>query len=646
MNKLILIVTVLMFWASPVLAQQVVGSKAAETTEFTGFGVPFEGKLSLGYRNITNTGSTNAAEYDYLKSGPIGSLDMEWDPLPHRLVFESTYLNGKDYFGELDYAYKDIVVVSGYARDLFHNLPHLRFGADDPTTPSPSFTDLNPNDLYGISNQFRRAFLRLKMPDFPFHVYADVRTVDREGMIQQRYLRELSGGDALVSKSRDIDWNTKEIRVGANSHLGPIEVDYSHTNKKFEAIEEKVLTDTYTAGLNSFTVPHNATPNLESSWDTLKVHTAYSGKVVLSGTYTNGDKKNKDSDASAKFKNTAGDFTFMPITSTLFTLKYRHYDQDLTNPAAAINITAAGATPVAVRDSISSTRDVVTAALRYRITDRLTMRGEYGTDTTDRTRGLLGSTLPPPPADNPAFWEVPLSTTKSTAKLGVTYRIMNKMTFRADYTSVSVVNPAYATDPDKASTSRASLSWMPLKWFNTLLSYSVVDETRDNLGAPLGGGSREAQHDQGLASMTFIVGKRSSITASFTHYQNKVDQTVSENVGAALFALDGGVPYNDVSNAGSLSATIAPMNGINITASGSKSYSRGSFQLSGPNTAGIAQLSDLKVIDSVYAAGIETQHTRNIGSEIRYQYRHYDDQIDNAQDGRVKTVLGTLSLKW
>ena len=248
---------------------------------------------------------------------------------------------------------------------------------------------------------------------------------------------------------------------------------------------------------------------------------------MLSGTYSNGDKKNKDSATSEKFTNTAGDLTFMPITSTLFALKYRHYDQDMTSPVTVSNITAAGATPVSVRDSISSSRDVVTGSLRYRATDRLTVKGEYGTDTTDRTRGLAGSTLPPPPADAPASWLVPASTTKSTAKLGVTYYIMKKMTFRADYTAVSVDNPAYATDPDKSSTSRASLTWMPLTWFNTLLSYSIVDEKRDQLGAPLGGGSRDAKHDQGLASMTFLVGKRSSITASFSHYQNKVDQTVS-----------------------------------------------------------------------------------------------------------------------
>jgi len=641
MNKLIVIMTVLMFWASPVVAQQAAGSKAAETTELTGPGVPFEGKLSLGYRSITDRGSTAAGEYEYLKSGPIGGLDMEWDPLPHRFVLESTFLNTHDYFGELDYAYKDVVLLSGYMRDTFHNLNHYRFGADDPLTLSPSFTDLNPDDLYGISNQFRRAFLRLKAPDFPFHVYAEVRTVDREGTIQQRYLRELSGGLAKVSKTRVIDWNTEELRVGANSHLGPVELDYSHTEKRFEAIEEKVLSDTYNAGQpTEFAVPHNAVPDLESSWDTLKLHTTYSGKVVLAGTYSSGDRKNKDSTATAKFTNTAGDLTFMPVTSTLFVLKYRHYDLDLTNPATADNFTSAIATPVSVRDSLSSSRDVVTGSLRYRVTDSLTVKGEYGTDTTDRTRGLAGS---------PDYWLVPLSTTKSTAKLGVTYRIAKKMTFRASYTAVSVDNPAYATDPAKSGAVRGSLSWMPLNWFNMLLSYGkdfVFATKHDPLGAPLAGGSHDAAHDQALASMTFLVGKRSSITASFAHYQNQVTQSVTQVGGTGAFALDNGVPYNDVANMGSLSATVAPASGVNITASGSKCSSRGNFRLAGANTAGIAELSDLKVIDSVYAAGIEMQHTRNLGSEIRYQYRNYDDQVDNSQDGRVKTVLGTLSLKW
>jgi hypothetical protein len=653
MKKTILIIAFLMLWASPVVAQQAAGTRTAETKGMEGLEA-FEGRVSLGYRSIQQDGNTLAGEYEYLKSSAIGALDFEWDPLPHRFVFESYYLNSKDYFAETDYAFKDIVLFNWYTRGLFHNLNHYSFGPDDLTTPSPSFTDLNPSALYSVENQLRKGFIRLKTPDFPFHLYADMRTVDREGTIQQRFMRGFTGGLDKVSQSRHIDWNTQEVRVGANSHLGPIEVDYSHLEKKFESLDNKVLYDTY-AIPGSNPVPHNLTPNLESSSDTVKIHTMYSGRVVAGGTYTSGDKKNKDSGARAQYSNAGGDLTLLPVTSVMFVLKYRHYDLDVTNPDTVNNVIPTIPVPVNVnvRDSISSSRDVVSGTVRYRATDRLTLKGEYVTDTTDRTRGTLGTTLvisTTPPVNGPAFWAVPESTTKGTAKIGLAYRVMNKLTFRADYSYMTVDNPAYDIDPNKSQSARASLTWSPATRINTLLSYSAVREKRDELDAPLAGGSRDAKRDQGLASVTFVIGSRSSITASYAYFQNKVDQTVTYQDGVGPFSLESGVPYADIAHVGSLALTYAPIDRMNLTASGSRSYSRGNFTLAGTgsvtNVGGIPELSNMKVIDNVYAAGIEMELGRNVGSEIRYQYRQYDDQLDNAQDGTVKTLLATLSMKW
>jgi Putative outer membrane beta-barrel porin, MtrB/PioB len=648
MKKTILIIAFLMLWASLAVAQQAAGTNTAET-QVTGGLESFEGKFSLGYRSINQSGNTIAGEYEYLKSSAIGALDLEWDPLPHRFVLESYYLNNKDYFAEADYAFKDIVVINGYTRGLFHNLNHYILGPDDPTTPSPSFTDRDPGALYSVENQLRRAFIRFKTPDFPFHLYADVWTIDREGTIQQRFLRGFSGGLDIVSQSRNIDWNTQEIRVGANSHLGPIEVDYSHMEKKFEALTDKVLFDT-TAIPGSSPVPHNLTPNLESSSDTVKIHTTYSGRMVAAGTYTSGDKKNEDSGAKVQYWNAGGDLTYLPITSVMFVFKYRHYDLDVTNPNTVISVTPTALVTVNVRDSIASSRDVLSGTLRYRATDRLTLKGEYVADTTDRTRGTLGANLPAPPSNAPAFWNVPENTTKGTAKIGLAYRVMNKLNFRADYSYMNVDNPAYDTDPNKSQSARASLTWLPTTWINTLLSYSTVHEKRDELDAPLAGGSRDATRDQGLASATFVIGSRSSITASYAYFRNKVDQTVTFQDGVGAFSLESGVPYADIAHVGSLALTYAPIDRMNLTASASRSYSRGNFTLAGTgsvtNVGGIPELSSIKVVDDVYAAGIEMQLSRNVSSEIQYQYRNYDDQLDNSQDGKVHTLLATLSMKW
>ena len=594
----------------------------------------FEGRIGLGYRGITQNGNPIAGEYDFIKSSVTGALDFEYDPLPHRFVLESYYLNSKDYFGEMDYAYRDVVLFNGYTRNMFHNLNHYSFGPT-PTTPGVTFTDKDPAARYGIENQLSRAVIRFKIPHFPFHLFAEVLTIDRQGTIQQRFLREFTGNLDKVSESRDIDWNTQQVRVGANSHLGPVEVDYSHMEKKFESLTNKELFDVYPP--SATLVPHNLTPDLRSSSDTVKLHSSYSGRLVLAGTYSGGDKKNEDSGAKVNYWNSAGDITFMPVTSVILAVKYRHYNIDTTNPNTVINVTPGVPITESVRDSISSSRDVVTGTIRYRATDRLALTGEYVADSIDRTNVV-------------DLWDVPEKTTKGTAKLGLTYRVMNKVTLRADYRQTKTDNPAYDTDPDKSQTAMASITWTPTPRFNTLLSYSAVRETRDLLGAPLGGGTRDAARDQGLASFTVLVGNRSSVTLSYAYFKYKVDQTVTLQDGTGAFALEAGVPYADVSHVGSLVLAVAPVDGVYLTASGSRSYSRGNFIIEDAgtvtNTSGIAELSDMKVIDSTYAAGIETQHSKYVSSEIRYQYRRYDDQIDNAQDGTVKTILATLSMKW
>ena len=72
----------------------------------------------------------------------------------HRFVLESYRLNDEDYFGEVDYSYRDVVLMNAYTRGLFHNLNHYRFGPDDPATASPSFTDLTrPAFMVSITSE-------------------------------------------------------------------------------------------------------------------------------------------------------------------------------------------------------------------------------------------------------------------------------------------------------------------------------------------------------------------------------------------------------------------------------------------------------------------------------------------------------------
>ncbi len=46
---------------------------------------------------------------------------------------------------------------------------------------------------------------------------------------------------------RDIDWQTGTYELGANSHLGHAEAEYSHIEKRFDAGMDETMFDAYTA---------------------------------------------------------------------------------------------------------------------------------------------------------------------------------------------------------------------------------------------------------------------------------------------------------------------------------------------------------------------------------------------------------------
>jgi hypothetical protein len=132
------------------------------------------------------------------------------------------------------------------------------------------------------------------------------------------------------------------------------------------------------------------------------------------------------------------------------------------------------------------------------------------------------------------------------------------------------------------------------------------------------------------------------------YFRNKKSQTLTFIDGTGAFLLEDGVPYGDKAQVLSLSASVAPKEGVMLTADASRCYNQGNFRLNGtvPNTSGIDVLSDMKVVEDIYGASVAVQHSEHLSSELRFQQRHYDDQIDNTQDGKVSTVMATVSMKW
>ncbi len=215
MKKNMIMLLILMLWASPAAAQQAAEAQTPETR----------------WRNSTPGSVQATGTYRWTATPVRENMSISSHPraahstsngLPSRNAsrWNPIILNKKDYFGEVNYAYRDVVLFNMYTRGMYHNLDHFAFGPDDSTTPSPNLVDLNPNDQYAVENQLKRAFIRFKTSDFPFHLYADVTTLKRDGTVQQRFMRGFTGGLDLVSQSRDIDWNTTGGPDGSQQPLG------------------------------------------------------------------------------------------------------------------------------------------------------------------------------------------------------------------------------------------------------------------------------------------------------------------------------------------------------------------------------------------------------------------------------------------
>lgn len=605
--------------------------------------------LAAGYRAVSQQDSARSAEYEFLKSSGAGSLVLEWDPLPNRFVFETWYLNEKDYYSGLDYSYRDVVVFNFLSRRLYHNLDHYSFGADDTTTASPSFTDRNPDDAYGTETTITSAYLRFKTPDFPLHLYANARLIERHGSVQQRFLDAFSGGFNKVSATRGTDGETEEATVGVNSHLGPVEIDYAHMQRNFKETSDRVLTDSFPTGGDYL---HNLSPETEASSDTVKIHTSHTGRVSAAATYSAGEKENKDSGVKTDFTNAAGDMTLVPHRDLTISLRYRYYDIDPDSPATVTTTVPSGVATYSVRDALAYRKDTAAAVVRYRVTQRLAVRAEFGWESLTRQDWpeTGGATLPPPPTGAPAYWNLDHRVSKGTARLAVNYRLANRLSFRADASHQSVDRPETSDDttyPDSTDAARASFTWTPFKWLNVLASGGATIEKTDKLNAPLAG-EKKVERDRALGSFTFLLGKRTSLTAGYSFFRNRIDTALAYRGPAGGVTAEAEVPYADVAHMAMFSAAVAMTENAAFTAEASRSYSRGDFRSAETvaGTDGIAALSRLSVIESVYGAGLDVEHTKTLGTSLRYQFRQYDDRINDSGDGATQVAFATVRMKW
>jgi predicted porin len=370
------------------------------------------------------------------------------------------------------------------------------------------------------------------------------------------------------------------------------------------------------------------------------------------------ERENRESGAKADYFIGAGEVTWIASPRLAFFAKYRHKEADIDNPDSITfaNVCAPSNNPsntyaCFIKPSISSITNTVSGTARFRVTSGITLRAEFSYENIDRK--------------DAAEWFVPDSTTRKVASLSADIRIARNAKLMAKYTHQDTENPETNIEPDHSDEGRISFTWAPLPGLSTLLSYRVAKESRGALQfvqqdpvtsveflaeSP---DKRDALRDRFLGSITYLVLKDLSLTASYSYIHNKVKEDLAFNDTSGNLLFDPRVPETDTAHSYSLDANYLPKNNIALTAGVSYTVSSGAFfpaDINLTQPVSIASFSELKTRETVYSVSGEYRFKNGFSAGIRYGYTVFDDVLDNpfddVNDGKAHIVLLTLSKKW
>ncbi|MCX7794213.1 MAG: MtrB/PioB family outer membrane beta-barrel protein, partial [Thermodesulfovibrionales bacterium] len=470
--------------------------------------------IKAGYSFLERKGSKRAGEFYYPHSSVSGGFFLKAFPFPHRVHLEFEALNKKDYFGDIRYAYKDIALLRVLTRGIYHNLDNKTL---IDAGPSPQYTveQRDKGKEYEISNNISNLYLRLKTPDYPFHIFADAHVVRSEGSMQQRFLSSYLPLNR-VSMHRDLDWYSQAINIGTNSHLGPVEIELSRSERRVDVKGDRFFENSY--GGNIY--PHNLIPELKGSTTTFKIHTSYTGQIVASATLSRTEKENEVSSAKSDYFVAAGDFTYMPDPVFTVFLRYRHRKAESDNPDyIPVNYLgySAYSSTISVKPSIDSVSDTITGTIRYRMIKGLTLYAEYAGEKIERS--------------NADKWKISSETVKNTLSFTTHVRPVNNIELKAKYIRQNIDSPAYNNEPDTSDEIRLSVNWSPTKRINGLLMYALTSQKREEINFTDNSiniriGDRKVRREKIFGSLTFLLINDLTVTPNFAFLRNRTRQTI------------------------------------------------------------------------------------------------------------------------
>lgn len=615
-------------------------ASADETIIYTYPDIAPDVYIEAGWRSVDPSAHAgDAAEYMDLDSFMTAAGDVMLFPFPHRIHFEYGLDGPNDYFGDISYAYSDIVLARWIKRSLYHNMGTIEL-VD--LNPDSGFLDVDMRDRdedYGVSFSLDTVSLRLKPLDYPLHLFMDAAFVHKEGDIQQIFM---SGSSSIerASESRRIDWETDILGYGSNMHLGPVEVELSHEDKRFLSGGQSVMTEHYEASASNTEgdYPHNLIPNLEGHSDSLKVHTSYTGRFTASANISRGVRYNRDSGAESDTVRGGATAFLRPVDRLFFTFKYHHSENDVSNPdslkSGYLGYSSYDTALTGVKDSMSTAADEYSVVAKLHTGRWATISAEYDLGSIHRID-----------ADQ---WELPSLSVKTSLKVSAWGTFPWHLKWRAEAARSEMDSPAYNTDSDSANTGAASLTWSPIDWFSAYAGYACSRGVRDELNfagddLDVDAENRLLKHQQLTASVSLPITSRVGVSGG---YMMMLDRVRQDMVYVEL--VDKDVRYKDQSHSYFTSVTYMPMESLSLQGGVTHTVAVAHYL---PDEELVTSYSEVSSTQTSYTASADYTFHGGWSAGLSVEYADFNDLVEDGDnptvsDGNVFVVSVKLAGKW
>lgn len=598
-----------------------------------------QGHIHLGVILSETSGSKAISKCTSTDPALVLSAHFRIFDFPQRYYLEFERAGEHAMFADLRYAAGEAVIFRWLRTAVVHNLASANPVDLNPSTSAFSVSAKDKDNDHTVNTDIMRTMMRFKAPGYPAHAFVSLLSVTREGTRRQISLAGSAFYNDLVraTNSRTVDSESQRMQAGLNSHLGPVEVQYEMGASTFESYSRSVLLDPYTASSSrsAGTWPHHVTPRLTSASQTIKIHSSYTGKIVLSGTVHALRRENEYSGAASGMLVTTAAVTAMPSGSTTFVLRYRHRELNAKDMGS---VTAKDTTGTALtyqlKAPLNTRTDTIGLTARLRPMRSLTLLGEYEYHAVTREHAFdWGLT-----ADR---------TNRHTFSAGAKITPSSSLGIDLNLSHQSTDTPAYNVEPDQMNSAGISVSWTPTARMALLTRYGLSYAERSGLryGNTADAEDRRSYGETMLVSLNYTLSDTAGVSAGFATFRNSIRQDLAYATPGGSPMISPDVVQDDRTDMLTLDAHVRPSERLTLTASAVRTESEGRFRTNNADLLlpiSVADLTALAFTETSFEGTASYGLERGSSVKLTLGYAKIDDTsgngYDELQDGTVTRV--------